>query len=102
MLADSDHDSLIELLKEAINAIFTPTIHFPSLPKGLEILAHVALLASKLSQEITRILRLEVDAAEYPAELPLDLMATIRGELAEVELALWETSLELRRIVSWP
>jgi hypothetical protein len=99
MLADSDNDSVFELLKEALSAIFIPAIHFPSLPKGLEILAHVALLASKLNQEITRLLRLEVDA-EYPAGLPLDLMAIIRGELAEVETALWETSLELRRTVS--
>lgn len=99
MTAEAPHHLTVELLRQAIDLIFLPTIHYPSLVKGLEILAYVAMLASRLQQEISRILDAEREAIE-PASLPAKTLGRMQRELEKLAEEIWLVSLELRRSVS--
>jgi len=101
MAADPPHGAAISLLREAIDLIFVPNIHYPSLVKGLEILAHIAILASKLSEEITRILVVN-EGDDDPVDLSTAALMSIQREVEKLEADLWQVSLGLRRLVRPP
>jgi hypothetical protein len=98
MVADPPHRPAINLLREAIDLIIVPSIHYPSLVKGLEILAHIAMIASKLREEITRILVVN-EGDHDPADLPTATLVGIQREVEKLDAHLWQVSLELRRLV---
>jgi hypothetical protein len=95
----------LELVREAIEAHLSPSVHLQSLPRALELLAHIALLADKLKQEITRILYSDAQNSpnsEY-AELSEKAGMRLRTYAAEAERAsrrLWQISVDLRLNVS--
>lgn len=95
----------LELVGKAIEAHLSPTVLLQSLPRALELLAHVCLLADKLQQEITRILRDDErkgPKSEY-ARLSEKSGMRLKTYAAEVEKAsrrLWQISVDLRLNVS--
>jgi len=100
-----DQAPSLELVREAIEAHLSPSVHLQSLPRALELLAHIALLADKLQQEIARIL--QSDARNDPnneyAELSEKAGMRLRTYAAEAERAskrLWQISVDLRLSVS--
>jgi hypothetical protein len=100
-----DQSPSLELVREAIEAHLSPSVHLQSLPRALELLAHIALLADKLQQEITRVLRSDVrnDPNSEYAELSDKAGMRLRTYAAEAERAsrrLWQISVDLRLNVS--
>jgi len=100
-----DQSPSLELVRKAIETHLSPSVHLQSLPRALELLAHIALLADKLQQEITRIL--QSDARNDPnneyAELSEKAGMRPRTYAAEAERAsrrLWQISVDLRLSVS--
>jgi hypothetical protein len=95
----------LELVRGAIEAHLSPSVHLQSLPRALELLAHIALLADKLQQEITRILHSDAQNSpnsEY-AELSEKAGMRLRTYAARAERAsrrLWQISVDLRLSVS--
>lgn len=92
-----DQSPSLELVQTAIEAHLSPTIHLPSLPRTLEFLAHVSLLADKLQQEITRIL----DSNRAGGYADLSDQAVRRLERCRIEVdktnrILWQISVDLR------
>jgi hypothetical protein len=95
----------LELVREAIEAHLSPSVHLQSLPRALELLAHIALLADKLQQEITRVLHSDArnDPDSEYAELSDKAGMRLRTYAAEAERAsrrLWQISVDLRLNVS--
>jgi hypothetical protein len=95
----------LELVRGAIEAHLSPSVHLQSLPRALELLAHVALLAVKLQQEITRVLQsdAQIDPDGEYAELSEKAGMRLRTYAAEAERAsrrLWQISVDLRLNVS--
>jgi len=100
-----DQAPSLELVREAIEAHLYPSVHLQSLPRALELLAHVALLADKLQQEITRVLHSDAynDPNNEYAELSEKAGMRLRTYAAEAERAsrrLWQISVDLRLSVS--
>jgi hypothetical protein len=100
-----DQSPSLELVREAIEAHLSPSVHLQSLPRALELLAHIALLADKLQQEISRVLRSDAryDPNSEYAELSEKAGMRLRTYAAEAERAsrrLWQISVELRLNVS--
>lgn len=94
-----------ELILKAIEAHLSPTIHFKFLPRALDIIAHAALLASKLSEEITRILESDVLVTKHGGSSGLgstriETLEKKRSEAEEASAALWQLSVEIRLHVS--
>lgn len=103
-----DQPSLSSVQK-AIEAHLAPSVHLQSLPRALELLAHIALIANKLSDEITRIL--ESNSCHHSGSDHLRLsdkvVERVRSCRADAEKAskrLWQFSVDLRLNVSleWP
>ena len=100
-----DQSPSLELVREAIEAHLSPSVHLQSLPRALELSAHIALLADRLQQEITRVLQSDAHNApdsEY-AELSEKAGMRLRTYAAEAERAsrrLWQISVDLRLNVS--
>jgi hypothetical protein len=97
--------SSLELVQAAIEAHLAPNVHLPSLPRALELLAHIALVADKLQQEITRIL--ESNARNDPEDEHNQLgEKTVRKiekysmEAGKASRRLWQVSVQLRLNVS--
>jgi hypothetical protein len=94
----------LELVQDAIEAHLSPTLHLASLPRALELLAHIALIAQKLDDEIHRILYLNSrnNDDEY-VELGSAAKKSLRQvseEMEEVVSYLWRISINLRVYVS--
>jgi hypothetical protein len=100
-----DQSPSIELVRKALEAHLSPSVHLQSLPRALELLAHVALLADKLQQESTRILRsdarndLDSEYAELSEKAGMRL-GTYAAEAERASRRLWQISVELRLSVS--
>lgn len=94
-----------ELLRNAIEAHLAPNVHLQSLPRALELLAHIALLADKLQQEIVRVLQSDASVEDDSEHAKLSEKASmrLRTYAAEAERAsrrLWQISVDLRLNVS--
>jgi len=94
-----------ELILKAIEAHLSPTIHFKFLPRALDIIAHAALLASKLSEEITRILESDALVIKQGGYTGLggeriEALQGKRSEAEEASAALWKLSVQIRLHVS--
>lgn len=86
----------LAVLREVIDAVFEPSIHFPSLGYGLDALAHVCLLSVRLRGEIVRMTEhyknlLDADTAH--------LLQHTSKRCVEAETALWDSSTYLRELV---
>jgi len=94
-----------ELILKAIEAHLSPTIHFKFLPRALDIIAHAALLASRLSEEITRILESDALVTKHGGSSGLgdnriETLEGKRSEAKEASAALWKLSVQIRLHVS--
>ena len=94
-----------ELVRDAIEAHLAPGVHLQSLPRALELLAHIALLADKLQQEIVRVLQSDASVEDDSEHAKLSEKASMRlrmyaAEAGRASRRLWQISVELRLNVS--
>jgi hypothetical protein len=89
-----------ELILQAIEAHLAPTIHFKFLPRALDIIAHAALLATKLSDEISRILESDALVIKQGYEglgtRRKEALERMKIEAEEASASLWQVSVQIR------
>lgn len=87
-------------IQEAIALHIEPDINWQSLPRLLDIIAHITLLAVKLNSEIDRIRRDAVHGAGVKIEMEHETSLTgICTMCKTAEEILWEQSIKVRELV---
>ena len=101
----ADQAPSFESVQRALEAHLAPSVHLQSLPRALELLAHVALIADKLSEEVARILDVSArmhtrNRLEGLSDRSVERLQRCKADAEKVSTRIWQLSVDLRLNVS--
>ena len=101
----TDQAPSFESVQRALEAHLAPSVHLQSLPRALELLAHVALIADKLSEEIAQILDVSArmhtrNRLEGLSDRSVERLQRCKADAEKVSTRIWQLSVDLRLNVS--